>query len=679
MKSASTPDRTEEILYDIVGGSRSKPIAKLEYSQDQGASFTEFGDVKTLSFSKSNNNTQYNKFILVPPSSTLSSSFDNKAEKYSPGAGGEFDGILRRNLLVRPSLGYQMTDANETTNSFAVSNYKTLYHTKIFGSTIVNDIASASSFSGLLGITDNWALYDSETYDDSTYTPDGYWLSNISEYSDLNGSLKLTSLNMTSDNVNIYAYYRASDAQSELTNNSISFTSLGALAVGVNTLTLPDITERFFQFAIVFDTGSWGTGSVSAMSITQETYYEYFSAGEFLVDRPSFSSAFGNYSASISARDKFKKALETKVSSPSYTSSTDVALILRDACDSAGLSHNDGVELIPDTEYTVTIADDDNFKDIQAIKLFNEVMTYLNWKNANYRIELTDDGHVQLVIKDSTVNTADWQLDYRWNLLAISKAYESDNLAQRITVLAKSHTVETKTRLETQNYTSVQSGTTLSWSNDALYKEIIVTVNSGDGVFTLNTTENDSINFNITGTVIDVDVTVKGNELKASQPFIGESIYYTNAEFNDGITHKIINRLVQSDAECRDIAKAMTDRYGNPEWVVTAKLPYNPLLELGDRLLIFEKYTYTNTIYRIDNISPSYSADGASLYMSLKLTDLGSDFTNFQWDRNNVLNGGTQSGADDLKYDTGLLWDQSLFPANEDNTDYSYLKPVRFS
>lgn len=678
MKSASTNDRTEYILYDAVGGSRSKPIAKLDYSQDQGSSFTEFEDIENISYSASNNNKQYSKFIQVPPAHTMNATFNNKGQKYSPGAGGTFSNILTRNLLVRPSFGYQMLDTTETSTSFTVTNYNTLYHTKIVGSTIKNDITSAGSFTALPSITEGWYFYDGLLYDSGTYSPEGYYLSNVVDFKDTFGSLELTKLIMTSDSDNIHVYYRSSDIQNVLTANTESFTYLSELAIGVNTLTLPNIEDRYFQFAIVFDTGTWGTGTVSSISFSYTSSYEYFDAGQFLVDRPSWSSSFGNYKVSVSARDKFKRALETKVTCPSYTSAIDVAKIIRDVADRCGLIHNNGVELIADTGSTVTISNDDNFKDTKALDIFNEVMVYINWLNNNYRLELTTDGYLQLVIKDGSIDNAEWVIDYRSNLLNVSKSEISDNLLQRITVLQKSHSVNPEIELVTQNYITTQSSVDLTWTNKALYKRVDVVVNSGNGVFSLEATENQKITFSITGTIIDIDVTVYGAELQSTPPYIGESIYYPNSKYNDGITFEIINRLAQTDDECRDIAKSLTDKYGNPNYEVNCSIPFNPLIELGDRVLIFEKYTFTKTIYRIDNISLSYSANGASCYMDLSLTDLGSELDNFVWDRNYFINGGI-SQDNYFYYDKCGIWDFDLGLINEDTQDYENLKHVTFS
>lgn len=677
MKTASSNDITDYILYQAIGGSRSKPIARLKYSQDRGLSFAEFEDIKTITFSSSNDNKQYNKFILVPPANNLSASFDNRGSKYSPGGTGAFANVLRRNLLIEPSFGYQTPFQTEVASAFAIGSYLRLYHTKIDGGYIKNDISSAASFNGLNGITDNWILYDSQNYNSGTYSPEGYWLSNIIEYEDLWGGLEVTKLSMDSDSDKIYVYYRSSDVEDNLLNDLTPFVLAGELSNGSNEFALSGVNERFFQFAIVFATGQWGTGQVNNIEITTITAYEYFNAGQFLVDRPNFDSAFGEYAANIECRDFFKKALETKVTCPSYSSSTDVAKMLRDVADRAGIPHNDGAELIADTGYTVTIADDENFKNKNAIDIFNEVMIYLNWKNNNYRLEMNIDGYLQLVIKESTTLTPSWQLDYRRNMLSINKEYESDKLLQRITVFSKNHTTETESQLASQTYTSIQNDTDLSWANESVYKRLVVTVNSGDGVFTLNSTENTKINFDITGTAINVTVTVYGCELKSSFPYVGESIYWNNAEFYDGITHKLTNRLIQSETEARDLSKSLTDLYGNPEFKTTVRLPYNPLMELGDVVLIWEKYTNTNTLYRIDEISLEYQAENASMYMSLKLTDLGTEFTNFQWDRENVIDGGGTTGDNDLKWDTGLIFDQDLgVTVTEDTADYDFLEPI---
>ncbi len=104
----------------------------------------------------------------------------------------------------------------------------------------------------------------------------------------------------------------------------------------------------------------------------------------------------------------------------------------------------------------------------------------------------------------------------------------------------------------------------------------------------------------------------------------------------------------------------------------------NPLLEVGDFILLWERYTNTNTIYRIDKIGISFNASGAAMYQTLQLTDTGIEYTNIVWDRHNYINGGLETGVDDREWDKGTVWDQDLGPqVSEDTTDYTYLEKVR--
>ncbi|NHZ84323.1 MAG: hypothetical protein GWP19_00390 [Planctomycetia bacterium] len=678
MKSASTNDRTEFILYDILGGARSKPLAKIEYYDENTSTWIEFADIKNLSLGKSNVNKQYGKFILVPPSNTLSAGIDNKESKYSPGTGNEFDGVLQRNLKVRVWNGYEITQGEISDYVFSPSSYERLYHSQVLGNKIYSDIDQNDSFLNLPDITDSWVFYGDGTYGDYNYQNEGYFLSDIIEF---DSDVALKFLLIDSDSTKIDIWYRASNTSTDLSGNSEAFTLLGSTISGTKTFTLPFVTDKYFQIAIVFHTGEWESGYVENIKIQYTDITEYFSEGEYLLDDPSFSANHGNYSASFSARDKFKKAFETQINTPDY-SSQDVAEVIRDIVDRMGIEHNDGNELIADTGYTVTISTDDTFKNIKAIDALNECMLYLNSKNINYRLELNDNGYLQLVLKDTTVNNADWQIDYRWTGLSISKKYESDKLLQRVTIMSESHTVDEEIQLATQNYTTA-GNKTLSWSGDAIYKRITITEGSGnDAVFTLTKTELDSIELNIsTGSIIDITVTIDGDKLTAGFiGYAGEDIYYNNQKNYEGFTQRIINRLIQSDEESRVFAEKLIDIYGNPEFKVTIRLPANPLLELGDKLLIWEKYTNTKTIYRIDKISLSYNAEGARYYQTLQLSDMGSDLDNFQWDRHNVLNGGMYEGIDDLKWDTGLLWDQDLgINVTEDTTDYENTRKVLFT
>uniref|UniRef100_A0A6M3LZI6 Tail protein n=1 Tax=viral metagenome TaxID=1070528 RepID=A0A6M3LZI6_9ZZZZ len=678
MKSASTSDRTEYILYDIVNGSRSKPLAQLDYWD--GTEWKPLDDIKSLSFSQSNQQRRYGSITLVPPANEMSCAIDNKEEKYSPDTGGLFDGVLIRNRLVRAAIGYQLNDTTTETYTHDpdITSGRVMYHTQVISDKIYNDITSASSFTALPGLTTSWNFYDGLNYDASTYSPEGYYLSSYIDFL-VYKTETLQQLKVTATSTGIKVYYRASDVKDDLINNTTSFTYLGACSVGTKTFTLSDVTERWFQFCLVFDTGTWGTNYAENIQIVYTQSAEYFTQGEYLMDDPGFTSRLGDYSASFSARDYLKKALETEVSCPTYAVAVDCAQILRDVCDRAGIPHNDGAETIADTTYDVAIANDDNFQDEKAVDVFGEVMFYLNGKNTAYRLEMVE-GNLTLYTVDETPTEADWQLHYIYNLISLDKRYVSNKLLQRVTVLTKDHTVDPESQLATDTYTEELTDEELTWSNDSMYLRIET---SGNGTFVLKSIDLNGkkivfdVEYESTATEIDLDVTVYGDEHRAGfTGYFGEAQKQVNATNVEGFTNKIINRLCQSDAECTDIAEGLIAKYGDPKFQLTATIPCNPLLEIGDKILVWEKYSNSKSIFIIDEIRIEYSADGASMMQTLILTDTGVDDTaSFIWDKN-----GADAGASDRKLDVGTLWEQDLgVSVTEDTTDYSSTKMVRFA
>jgi hypothetical protein len=341
---------------------------------------------------------------------------------------------------------------------------------------------------------------------------------------------------------------------------------------------------------------------------------------------------------------------------------------MRDVCDRAGVPHNDGAELIANTGYTVTIADAINFKNVKAYDALNEVMQWLVQKDRMYRLQVTS-GNIELVKVSEVNSTADWQLDYRYNMIDMSRGYKSDRLLQRITVIAQDENTDAETQLATVTESTTQTNKDLSWSSKSIYLRIVT---SGTGTFTLNYVDSDAkkINYNSTGSIT---ITVFGCVMATGSGIYGEAINQANAEASDGFTQKVTNRLLQTASQAKAMAEALIAEYGDPAYEVTTRIPCNPLLELGDRILIFEKFTNTKTVYSIVSLSHSFSAAGAAAFTTVQLRDLGETFGDIEWDRN-----GATAGENDLDYDTGRVWDQDLGPrVTEDTTTYP--KPVRFT
>ena len=665
MLSATTDARREFILYEAVDGSAAKPLAGMKYLSDLGVKeWAE--DVTQISVSKGSRNKQYGKFLLMPPVFTLGVSMQNKDEKYSPG--GALEDVLALNRKCYPYFGYMTDSAVNTAKSFTLAAARQFYHTMVSGATIISHISNVSpaltAFKQLPGITDNWTLYNDGTYDDKYYAPAGYYESAVVRLRDMYFGNAPKSITVTSTTAKVDVYYRMSVRQDSLENNVTSFTLLGTCAAGVNTWTMPTITnQRYIQIAIVFNDDLYGESAASALGLVYDDYSELFEQGEYLLDSPSFSSQRGNYTASFSGRDNLKRALETKVSTPDIASPTDIATIIRNIATRSKIAWTTAT--IPLSTHTVSTAS--GYSNKKALDAFEECLQYLN-TFADYRLWIDVNGNLTLGIKETDVTGADWVANYRYNAKALTKSKTSDMLLQRVTVSSDTLSLGPETTLATSNYTT--TGTkTLTWANPNMSKRWEIVVNSGDAVVSYVSNTGTQMVFSITGTSIDVDITVYGCEVSTPPSCYAEEFNADNFEDGVGITHEIINRYLSGD-DAADLTARIVAEYGTPDYTVSVELPLNPLIELNDRLLILEKNTNTKTIYVVESISHQFAAKGASAKTSLSLRDIGFDFANYVYDRGDIV------GFADMLYDNGFVYDYDIWP--EDDTD-TYPHDVDFN
>lgn len=657
MLAATSDERREFILYDATDGSAAHPLAGMKFLNDSGVE--EWADdITQLTVSKGNRNKKYGKFMLMPPVFTLGVSMANKDEKYSPG--GALEAILALNRKLYPYFGYITDTAVDTAKSFTLASARQFYHTVISGVTITSSAGNVSpamtTFKQLPGITDDWPIYDAETYDDSFYAPAGYYESQILRIRDIFLGAQPKQITVTSTTAKIDVYYRISSRQDLLEANTPTFVLLGTCAVGVNTWTFPAITnERYIQLALVFNDDLYGESAASALGLVYEDYSELFEQGEYLLDSPTFSSQRGNYTVSFSGRDNLKRALETKISTNDIASTYDISTIIRNIATRAKIPWT--ATTIPLSGHTITAAD--GYTNRKAMDAFEECLQYLNTFD-DYRLWLDTDGYLTLGIKSTDVTGADWVANYRYNAKALTKSKTSDMLLQRVVVSNDDMTLGPEIQLATSNYTT--TGTkTLSWANPSMSKRWEVVVNSGDAVVTYVSNTGTQMVFSITGTSIDVDITVHGCEINTPPACYAEEFNSTQFEDGVGITHEIVNRYLTGDAAA-DLAARMCAEYGTPEYTVSVELPLNPIVELNDRLLIMEKNTNTKTIYVVEGISHSFSAKGASAKTSLTLRDIGFNFENYVYDRGDIV------GFSDMLYDNGFVYDYDLWPEDDTST-----------
>jgi hypothetical protein len=300
---------------------------------------------------------------------------------------------------------------------------------------------------------------------------------------------------------------------------------------------------------------------------------------------------------------------------------------------------------------------------------------------------VNDDGYLELILKPDTATSADYVMDYRSNIFSLSKGYTSNNLLQRMTIMQKDHTVGAETQLDTDTFTTAGSKT-LSWGSESIYKRLVVEYNasSADATVTVTAVTNTSITMTVAGTTLDVDVTAYGDSLNSTPPPCGEWLVNNNhviskakqftagLQLRNGFTNKITNVFVPDDATAATIASVYGDEFGNRRFELSVAGVGNPLLEINDKVMVFEHYTNSSSIFIMTGINHSFQSNGAEYKSSFKFVDFGFTLAQLIWDLNGML-----PGAGDLDFDIGYLWEQDLGYVFEDANDYSLTKEVQFS
>jgi len=662
-RSASSSTAALNLL-QIKSRSRSNPVAKVQYYKN--GSWQDAKDVINLSFSQSFRNQQVGKFLIVPPAQTMSTTWDNANSQYTPEGTGSYADVIKRNLPLRGSLGYKLDTPVAQTYSLPVSNSYEKYKTQTVGAKIYNDVSNTNSVTAYSGFTIS-PLYTSQTYSDGTYAPEAYYISNAIDFESSSG-VSITGLSVDSDTNKIDFYYRASNTESDLNGTALAFTSLGSAVNGTKSFSF-SVSERYFQIAIVWRTGVWSTSSgyVENISIGYTDSREFFSFGEFPLDKASFQPSFESKKVTLTGRDSLKYAIEKKISTSDYTS-TDVAQIIRDVAERAGLETNDGVvEYVSDTGYTVSIS---GYVDTKAIDALNEAMLYLISKNENYFLYINDDNYLTLDIPQTTTDEFNHIFNSKSDIDSLSKELSSDDLLQKVSIRSTDTDAEKNAESVLASATYTSAGVkTLSWASDATNPRPEVTLNTSTTTYDYGAITPTSFEITIGGTNPNISITIYGNEISGSYSgYIGEAINQTNFDAGAGRTLDLVNRFVQNNAEAQTMAQKIIERFpatiSNFEWRVNFSGNAYPLVQVGDRIIVLEETTLTNHIYLVENIRYSYTGKGAAFKMSIGAKDLGATLEDTIYDRF------LATAAEDLLYADGLYYDMDLWTLDEDTTTY---------
>jgi len=678
VKAATSTD-IFTLLLDAFYYGDVNPICKVQYLGDDYI-WHDLEDVMQVSISKKSVDNRWNAFSLLPPISDMSVSMSNATQKYSDASGTAFEGILTRNRKLRCSLGYRIkTDTVQYEILSMATEAGTYYNTKLLNGILMTDPSAPHVGAPDVKLVPGWTLYDSGTYDSGTYSGEGYYITRVMHYRDIE------SVKVLADNANIKVYFRSSSSSRGILNKA--FTLLGNVIANAETefVTSNPSDARYFQVAIVFETSTWGLGGVTSITLGHYYHDELFQQGLYLADDPGFTAAAKGYYASFSARSYLKRALETKVSLQNYTT-VDIMEIVRRAATKAGIPWN--ATDLPSVGITVSIPSTQPFHNVTAQSVFDECITYIAAMSAsNYRLYENDDGELVLGIKPLTAANADLSLHYEDNLFSTSKQKSSNNLLQRATAMKTEAVMNDVIQLADTTLTTAADHV-VSLSNEAIYKDVEIYYQASDASVEASIIDSslNSITIRITGTgTISVRVIVEGCRFSGSRPYAGEIFSSVNhiiahpeqgvnasIQRREGITHKFINRFIASDANAKDIATKLMSEWGNKKYQLSVTVWGMPWVEVNDKHTIFEKYAQTNSIFIVEDISQTFNSNGANFRTTINYIDLGFFLSDYIWDRN-----GWEEGDLDILFDRGMIWDQDLVGADPET--YENTREVRFS
>ena len=660
MKSGSNNTITDFLLYDVVGGASPKPRIKTEYFDDATSTYIEFAsDIENRNIQISTENKRYASYSFMPPVKQMDMQLNNFGQVYSTGSGNAKASILKKNLKVRCWSGYDLIEGlgNTTLQNGAFTNTAKHFHTKLSSGKVYMDItdstvATIATASQLGGVA-----MGSTTYGTLTYGYPGYYTKTI-KISEEHDPVSFTA-NVSTGNFSMR--HRVSETSDFSGAVWSDFTTLSA---GENTITIDGLaSDEYVQYLMRFNNSLWNdTDYITSVGVNYEDTVFLAKRGTFIIDEPSYSDK-----VKVTGRDYLKKALETEINLPDLTVSKTVQQRLTEVFDRCSIPYDTASWDSIATACAVsnaTIAED--LSDKSGWKICDLLMDTINAGTNDVYFTFDENGNAIVKYIETDVE-ADWVTHYRYNIESVSKNFDSDSQLQRCTVMNKSIIVNSEITLGT--FTGTTSGTNLhlTYGTTAMY----VRYTDANSIIDA---ESDRTNTAIDFTVADslaYNIVMFGCHPKSVTDEIwAESGNSANIIKNDGSTYKRVNPFM-SQANAKAFADFIVTKNGNPKFTMTVKQQVNPLLEVGiDNLMVFDKYSYTDNIYGLQEINESWN--NPSLKETIKLKDRGFDLGRFIWDRN-----GSSPGINDLKWSTGLVWSQDLgVSATGDSTDYSGTKSI---
>jgi hypothetical protein len=639
----------DTIQYDEAGGAVSKPIVRTQYYSN--GTFINFQDIESRNMEFSNENKRYQVYSFMPPAKKIDFTLNNFGQVYSTGSGDARASILKKNLIVKAWTGYELTIAeSQSSQADDFTSTNKFVHTQKTGSVIEYD---SSSYSGTVDSNLISNLYDSTTYDATFYDYSGYYVKNFT-LSNQEKEFKQVSITTSSNKFD--TRYRVSGTSSFIGS---AWSTATSLSTGANVVQFEaDHSDDHLQVAVLFKNENFDTAdNISAISVLAEDNQYMFPQGQFVLDEPIFKDT----KVVCKGRDYIKKALETEINLPDYTTSTNIATGLTDVFDRCSIPYDTANWDTTSTTFSVSATLHEELNNISGWKMADYLMDAINAGDDDWILNSDEDGSLNLV-KSPTGTEPDFNIHYFYNIESIDKNSDSDKQLQRVTMLNKSLVVNKEALLK--SYSGTGTDIQLTYAT-AIY--VRYTDDNG-AITTEDARTNQSIDFTCSGSTADIKVYGCTPKNAITDEVWAERGNAENVINNNGSTYRRVNPLFDQTM-CDDFVNYLIGFYGDPYNKITLTMNPNPYLELNDKCLVFDLYTYTDKVYGITAIKETFN--DPAVKQNITLQDRGFDLGAFIWDKN-----GYKAGINDLKYDNGFVWDQNLKIGSSDSTDYSYLKSI---
>jgi hypothetical protein len=662
MRSASSTEITEEIQNRLIS-SNAETIIKLEiYVNDTPQILNDLDEETGIDWTESGKKNKSFAQTLTPLAGEISFQVYNENGKYSVGSGTAFEDIIDNETKFRLSAGYRLNELKaETSESISLNNvsgfdiFTFYYHTK-FNNPYV-DLSSASSIP--THFTDlTIPLYDSETYDDSTYALDAY---NVQTY-DTGGpnQEQINKFDITTNNTEGTIYWRVFDSPEDINNStSNQWTNAGSTTNGTSTIIVDEI-KRYLQVAVIYD-GITYTDDLRITDITvyTQSFVEFIYKSIYYLDTPDFDDPQEPEIPKIycKGRDVWKRAINNELNIEDLSSSpVKPDVLAKSIAGKVNIPYTSAS--IDDLSSFSSITWADGLGDVKdANDIFELIMQKIVTTGYQMYTKYVDseDENVLFITQEPSTLEANGAFSYKNYVQVGNTRKNNDKMLQRISIISDQQVVDAEDQLKQTAFTTTGIKS-MTWTGNAIYKNIAIDLPDNITIIDL-TVSPAQIDFEITEITGTVTITVTGNKWRSTEPtYQGEAISLDNMINGKGSTSRIVNPLFISNDECKTAAEQFITNFTVPvlesqglQW------PYlNLLPEINDVYLLWRRFYLDDNLYFITGISHHWDrAETPSESTNFNLDDSGRNFSE------------TSSYTYDdtptpMKYDTGFLYDMGI-------------------